>query len=208
MNIFFTTLYYTVFKTFLLFFFFTFKINFLQHAKWVQSELKKDAILASGKHLGVEEMLFVVQARNSESCHPAYVNHVSDTTSRQVVPVHQIHPSMYGYTLTKRKRDWKIEAQQEEAQIEKNLLSLQLKQDKKAKKAKKLALKQAKINAANGNRKDRRDYAKQQEEMKEEIKKQKVLNQKKLKEKQKNEQKGKGKKIYFNFFRIQVLNCN
>ena len=165
-----------------------------EHAKWVQSELKKDAILASGKHLGVEEMLFVVQARNSESCHPAYVNHVSDTTSRQVVPVHQIHPSMYGYTLTKRKRDWKIEAQQEEAQIEKNLLSLQLKQDKKAKKAKKLALKQAKINAANGNRKDRRDYAKQQEEMKEEIKKQKVLNQKKLKEKQKNEQKGKGLK--------------
>ena len=54
-------------------------------------------------------MLFVVQARSSESCHPAYVNHVSDNTSRQVVPVHQIHPSMYGYTLTKRKRDWKIE---------------------------------------------------------------------------------------------------
>ena len=57
-------------------------------------------------------------------------------------------------------------------------------------------MKQAKINAANGNRKDRRDYAKQQEEMKEEIKKQKVLNQKKLKEKQENEQQGKGKKIY------------
>ena len=24
------------------------------------------------KHLGVEEMLFVVQARNSEACHPAF----------------------------------------------------------------------------------------------------------------------------------------
>ena len=90
-----------------------------EHSQWVQSELKKDAILASGKHLGVEEMLFVVQARNSETVHPAYTNHISSNESRVQIPVEQIHPSVYGYTFEKREKSWEEEGQIEQINIEK-----------------------------------------------------------------------------------------
>ena len=69
-----------------------------EHARWVESEIRKDADLVSGKHLGVEEMLFVVQARNSEACHPAFSGYnTSDDVSRAPCPVTIMHPAFHGY---------------------------------------------------------------------------------------------------------------
>ena len=137
-----------------------------EHDKWVKSELKKDAILASGKHLGVEEMLFVVQARNSEQVHAGYTNHVSNEKSRNVVPVNMIHPSFYGYTMVKRTKTWQEDAQIDEKRKEEMVARQQRALILKEKKNKKTLLKRAKLDAQNGSRKDRRNYAKQQEENK------------------------------------------
>jgi len=151
-----------------------------EHSAWVQSELKKDAILASGKHLGVEEMLFVVQARHSESCHPAYINHVTDGTSRKRVPVERIHPSFHGYTLKKREKNWEEEGQLEQISIEQKQEEDRLHQIKQQKIEDKNKMKLAKLNAQQGSRKDRREYAKMEEaakqkkiELKKKVKKEK-----------------------------------
>jgi len=166
-----------------------------QHELWVKSELKKDAVLASGKHLGPEEMLFVVQARNSESVHPTYTNHVSDVTSRNVVPVQRLHPSYYGYERRRRKQHWEAEAQIEEISIEKAKERVNQRKVLAEKKNAKAALKRAKDDAANGSRKERREYAKAQEvqkKIKMEEKKKKNEEEKKKKKSEKEEMEGGG----------------
>ena len=153
-----------------------------EHARWVESEIRKDADLVSGKHLGVEEMLFVVQARNSEACHPAFSGYnTSDDVSRAPCPVTIMHPAFHGSALVPRSKHWELEAEQEEVAWDRE-------QQRNKKLAKVAAKRKTHLDAIHAkrsgktegalSRKHRRDAAKEKKERKEartKEKKQKTL---------------------------------
>ena len=140
-----------------------------EHTRWVESEIKKDSDLVSGKHLGVEEMLFIVKARNSEACHPAFSGYnIKDDVSRAPCPVTIMHPSFFGYHLIPRTSAWEVEAEDEEIRWD-----IQQKKNEKALKAK--AKRQQNLDAIDakrngeggpGSRKQRREAAQEKRDQK------------------------------------------